>query len=130
MLGIYATINKVSLTEFSTYFLSLTGFVGSFIYGESIRKSKESSVFLKGENSKRESLTYIIIAIWAIIGIYAIYSKNDILSASTYFAALTPFVGAYIIGETHKAENTTDITDTSDTSQDVTADTPAQQINS
>lgn len=105
ILGIYATINDVDLTDVAGYFLSLTGFVGSYIYGESIRKSEDSSIFLKGSNSKRESLTYFIIVIWVIIGLLTIHYDNDILAASAYFAALTPFVGAFIIGETHKAED-------------------------
>jgi hypothetical protein len=105
ILGIHATINSVNLTDVAAYFLSLTGFIGSFIYGESIRKSEDSSIFLKGSNSKRESLVYFIIVMWLIIGIFAIYHKHDILATSAYFATLTPFVGAFILGETHKAED-------------------------
>ena len=105
ILGIHATINNVNLTDVAAYFLSLTGFIGSYIYGESVRQSTDSSIFLKGSNSKRESLTYFIVAIWAIIGVLTIYTKHDILAASAYFAALTPFVGAFILGETHKEED-------------------------
>ena len=105
ILGIHSTINEANLTDVAAYFLSLTGFIGSYIYGESVRKSKDNSIFLKGSNSKRESLTYFIVVIWAIIGLFVIYFKRDILAASAYFAALTQFVGAFILGETHKAEN-------------------------
>ena len=105
VLGIHSTINEVDLIDVAAYFVSLTGFVGSYIYGESMRSSTESSIFLKGRNSKREALTYFIILLWAIIGFSVIYYKKDILGASAYFAALTPFVGAFILGETHKEEN-------------------------
>lgn len=105
MLGIHSTINEVDLIDVAAYFVSLTGFVGSYIYGESMRSSTESSIFLKGRNSKREALTYFIVLLWAIIGFTVIYFKKDILGASAYFAALTPFVGAFILGETHKEEN-------------------------
>lgn len=102
--GITATYFNTDFTHLAAYFVSLTGFVASYIFGESIRKSKSPSVFLSGPNSKRESLMYITIGLWLVVGIFVIVKKADLMGMSAYFAALTPFVGSYIIGETFKSE--------------------------
>jgi hypothetical protein len=52
-------------------------------------------------------MMYIIMALWAIIGIWVIVQRADLIGVSAYFAALTPFVGSYIIGETFKKESET-----------------------
>jgi hypothetical protein len=103
-MGLLSVFYERDLTNLSVYFLSLTGFVMTYIFGESVRKSNDTSVFLKGKTSKRELMMYIIIIIWFLLGNWIIYSGGDIIGASTYFGALTPFVGAYIIGETYKKE--------------------------
>ena len=90
-----------SLEDLSVYFLSLTGFIGSYIVGESMRKSKDSSIFLKGKNSRREALTYLISLFWTIIGTFITITGGDIIGAASYFGALTPFVGAFIIGNSY-----------------------------
>ena len=128
LLGLHANYNQVSLTDTAAYFLSLTGFIGSFIYAESVRKSTDSSIFVKGPNSKRESLTYFVVVIWAVIGFFTIYNKASIIETSTYFAALTPFVGAYLIGETHRAEN--NYVHIEQPIEQPIEETPIEQINS
>jgi len=102
--GVTATYFDTDFTQLAGYFISLTGFVASYIFGESTRPSTDSSVFKKGKNSKRESLMYITIALWAIIGVWVIIKNADLMGTAAYFAALTPFVGSYIIGETFKKE--------------------------
>lgn len=92
------------LADVSVYFLSLTGFIMSYIFGESVRKSDDTSIFLPGKTSKRELMTYAIMLIWVIIGTWVIVTSGNIISAATYFGSLTPFVGAYIVGETYKRE--------------------------
>ncbi len=110
-LGIISVYFNASFTELSVYFISLTGFVTSYIFGESIRKSNKSSIFLSGSTSKREAVMYITIFLWLIIGIWVIVKHSDLMGMSAYFAALTPFVGSYIIGETFKEESGLDYTD-------------------
>lgn len=100
-LGILSVVYDRSLEDLSVYFLSLTGFIGSYIVGESMRKSKDSSIFLKGKNSRRETLTYLIILFWTIIGTFITVTGGDIIGAASYFGALTPFVGAFIIGNSY-----------------------------
>lgn len=105
ILGIIAIYNNTDLNHLAAYFISLTGFITAYIFGESIRKSKKSSIFLSGKSSKRESITYITLFIWLAAGILGIINDGDLLGMSAYFAALTPFIGSYIIGETYKEEN-------------------------
>lgn len=103
-LGIIASYFHTDFTNLSAYFISLTGFIGSYIFGETKRRSTESSIIKRGKSSRREVLTYIIILIWSIVGTVVIYNGGDLIGASAYFAALTPFVGSYIIGETYKSD--------------------------
>lgn len=103
--GVLATYFDTNFTDLAAYFVSLTGFVAAYIFGETIRKSKKSSIFLSGTTSKREAMMYITIALWLIVGVWVIVKNADLMGMSAYFAALTPFVGSYIIGETYKQEN-------------------------
>lgn len=103
--GILATYFNTNFTDLAAYFVSLTGFVAAYIFGETIRKSKKSSIFLSGTISRREAMMYITIALWLIVGVWVIVKSADLMGMSAYFAALTPFVGSYIIGETYKQED-------------------------
>jgi hypothetical protein len=107
ILGITASNFNTNFTDLAAYFISLTGFVTAYIFGESVRRSDESSIFMKGKNSKREAMTYFIMLIWLIIGLWCVVNEGDLIGISAYFAALTPFVGSYIIGETYKKEDIT-----------------------
>lgn len=102
--GITATYFETDFTALAAYFVSLTGFVASYIFGESVRKSKSSSIFLPGPNSRREVMMYITIGLWLAVGLWVIVNGSDLIGVSAYFAALTPFVGSYILGETFKKE--------------------------
>lgn len=105
VLGVLATYFDTNFTDLAAYFISLTGFVAAYIFGESVRHSKKTSIFLSGKSSKRESMMYITIILWLIAGVWGIINRADLLGISAYFAALTPFVGSYIIGETYKQED-------------------------
>lgn len=102
--GIVAIYFNTNFTDLAAYFVSLTGFVAAYIFGESIRKSKKTSIFLAGPNSKREVMMYITIGLWLLVGVLVIVRKADLMGMGAYFAALTPFIGSYIIGETYKQE--------------------------
>lgn len=104
-IGILAAFYDTNFTDLAAYFVSLTGFVAAYIFGESVRKSAKSSIFLPGKVSRRETMVYIIILLWTIVGVFVIINKGDLIGISAYFAALTPFVGSYIIGETYKEED-------------------------
>jgi hypothetical protein len=104
LVGVIASYFKTNFTDLAAYFVSLTGFIAAYIFGESVRKSTKTSIFLEGPTSKREAMMYITIALWLIVGLWVIVKNADLMGMSAYFAALTPFVGSYIIGETYKKE--------------------------
>ena len=103
-IGILATYYETDFTELATYFISLTGFAGAYMYGESVRQSNDTSIFKAGKSSKRELMIYLTVGLWLLIGVFTIINGADLMGMSAYFAALTPFVGSYIIGETVKKE--------------------------
>lgn len=101
-MGILSLIYGTRLDNVAAYFLSMSAFVGSFIFGESVRKSETTAIFYKGRTSRRELVVYLTMLLWLIIGVYGIVSDADLLSISAYFASLTPFVSAFVLGETYK----------------------------
>src|SRR4051812_45446569 len=102
VLGILAAIYEADFEHTAVYYLSLTAFVSSFIWGESIRPTTETSIFFQGKSSRREVMLYIVILLWLALGVFGIVTDSDLLSISAYFASLSPFVSAYVIGETYK----------------------------
>ena len=100
--GILASIFGIDYASMSVYFLSLTGFVSAYIWGESIRKSETSSIFKKGETSSRERMMYVVVILWTLLGIWGVYRVTDFVNIAAYFGSLTPFVSAYILGRTYK----------------------------
>ncbi len=50
-------------------------------------------------------MIYFTVLLWLVVGVFTIINKADLIGISAYFAALTPFVGSYIIGETVKGED-------------------------
>lgn len=90
--------------DLSVYFLSLTGFIGTYIFSESIRKSKASSIFSSGKSSNRELMIYISMGLWVVLGVFSVVTKKELTQMASYFGALTPFVAAAILGETYKSE--------------------------
>ena len=105
--GILGTYYDTNFNELAAYFISLTGFAGAYMYGETKRKSNDTSIFMPGKSSKREIIIYVTVLLWLIVGVFTIINQSDLMGVSAYFAALTPFVGSYIIGETLKAEEKT-----------------------
>ena len=111
VLVVWGTIYTTDFTQLAAYFVSLTGFVGAYMYGETVRQSDDTSVFKAGKSSKREIVIYVTVLLWLSIGVYTIIKEGDLVGMSAYFAALTPFVGSYIIGETISKEIQDDTVD-------------------
>lgn len=93
---------NVSFASLAVYFLSLTGFVASYIWGETIRPSDATSVFRKGKSSNREIMIYVCVVLWLGVGIYGIMKHASMEQLSAYYSALTPFVSTYILGSSYK----------------------------
>jgi hypothetical protein len=102
LMGILTAYYQTDFEHTAVYYLSLTALVSSYIWGESVRKSENTSIFFKGKSSGREVLMYIVILLWLVLGTFGIVTDSDLLSISAYFAALSPFVSAYILGQTYK----------------------------
>jgi hypothetical protein len=47
-------------------------------------------------------MIYITIVLWGITGALGVIWEKSLTELAAYFAALTPFVGAYILGTTYK----------------------------
>lgn len=108
-------LDRVKFTSMAVYFISLTGFVGSFLYGSTIKPKEDTTpIFVKGNTDKREIIVYISIFLWLILGIGTILKNFSLEEAASYFAALTPFVAGYILGETarHSGDAVDSITNT------------------
>lgn len=103
VMGILAIQKETPLPDLAVYFTSLTGFIGIYVWGETKKRSKNS--IMKLQTSKRQLMIYVSILLWAVLGIFGIHKQISLIEASTYFAALTPFVGAYIIGSTLRPTN-------------------------
>lgn len=102
LFGIVGAVLSVPFTALSVYFVSLTGFVSTYIYAESVRGSSSSSIFKSGQSSTREMMMYSVIALWSAMAVTGFLFTLDFVEMAAYFAVLTPFVGAYMISKTHK----------------------------
>lgn len=90
----------ITLSNLAVYFVSLSTFIGSYLFSESYRSSEDKTpMFKKGPTSKREILINITVLLWFILGVIGLYRKMDINDLTAYFGVLTPFVGGYIIAE-------------------------------
>lgn len=107
ILGLINMYFERSLADLSAYFASMSGFVMTYIWGESKRKSPASSIFKKGKSSKRQIMLYVSILLWFITGIIGLYQKVNLMELAAYFAVLTPFVGSYIMGTSYVSINQT-----------------------
>lgn len=110
--GIAAALYSIPYSSMAVYFLSLTGFVSAYIWGESIRKSKNTSIFEIGSTSSREKMMYVTMFLWTLLGVFGLIKQSDFVNLAAYFSALTPFVGAYILGKSYKPNGENQTTDT------------------
>jgi hypothetical protein len=97
-MGVLGAFYETSYSQLAVYFLALTGFVASYIWGESVRPARSTSVFRKGRSSSREMLIYLCVLLWAGVGALGVIKKASLEELAAYYSALTPFVGAYILG--------------------------------
>jgi hypothetical protein len=102
--GILGVMLAVSFTGLAAYFVSLTGFVGAYIWGESKRPSSSTPIHKKGPSSRREIMIYLTLALWTGLGIYGMMGGIALSGLAAYFGSLSPFIGAYILGETVKPQ--------------------------
>jgi hypothetical protein len=104
VLGILGVMFKTHFYDLSVYFLTLTGFAGSYIISETKRPAVSTTIFKKGTNSTREVTIYIVVLLWLALGVLCIVKALDLLEASAYFGVLSPYVMTYLIGAAYKPD--------------------------
>jgi di/tricarboxylate transporter len=104
VMGCTAAAMERSFSDLAVYFLSLSGFAATYAFGEMKRPSQKNSLFLKGPSSSREVMMYWVITIWFFLGMVGLAHGLNLQEMGAYFASLTPFVSAFIVGSTFKPE--------------------------
>ncbi len=105
LMGALSLIKSGDFIDLSIYFGSLTAYAATYIWSETRRPSEKTGLLKKGPRSRREVMIYVIVGLWTVAGIAAIFTKSNLESLATYFISLTGFVGAWIAGERYKPED-------------------------
>jgi|TARA_B110000908_G_C10268273_1_gene467129 hypothetical protein len=105
IMGILGLYKGASLSDLGVYFGSLTAYAATYIWGESKRPSTKTSVLKKGPKSRREVMIYVVVLLWAIAGMVAIWYLADLNELSIYFVSLTGFIMSWIAGEVYKPQD-------------------------
>jgi len=105
IMGILGLYKGASLSDLGVYFGSLTAYAATYIWGESKRPSAKTGVLKKGPKSRREVMIYVVVLLWAIAGIVAIWYLADLNELSIYFVSLTGFIMSWIAGEVYKPQD-------------------------
>lgn len=100
--GILALWQNMSLEQLAGYYASLTLFISTYLWGEYRRSSRSTDLFSPGKNSSRETIIYVVLCLWCILGALGIFILDELNSLTVYFGALSPFVMSYIIYKTTK----------------------------
>lgn len=105
IMGVLGAYREANFTELAAYFGSLTAYVATYVWGESRRPSEKTGLMKPGPNSRREVMIYAIVALWAIVGAFAIWYKANLSDLAVYFVSLTGFVASWIAGEVYKPQD-------------------------
>lgn len=108
LFGLLAAWKGATWSEVSWYFASLTTYVGTYIASETFKKSKQHTSKLPKSN--RERITYTCIFVWAITGVYGIWTKTDLTQLAAYFTALSGFIAIYVLGQYLRASDEDNVT--------------------
>lgn len=100
--GIVSIIYDSNLSQVAGYYVSLTLFISTYLWGEHKRTSTSTFVLSKGPTSSREIVIYVTVLLWSILGLFGIIRGMNINNLTVYFSSLSPFVTSYIIYKTTK----------------------------
>jgi hypothetical protein len=103
--GIFGAIKGVNFTQLAAYFGSLTAYVATYIWAETRRPSKKTSLLKKGPSSRREIMIYVVVGLWTIAGAAGIYYMSNLANLATYFVSLSGFIASWIAGEVYKPQD-------------------------
>lgn len=108
LMGILGFIEDINLNNMAAYYVSLTGFIGTYMWSETSKQSKDNTNFCRPK-SYREKIIYMVVVVWLLAGLGAIYTDTSLTGTSAYFGSLTPFISSYMISITYKSENNKNI---------------------
>ena len=103
--GIFAAYRGANFAALAAYFGSLTAYVATYIWSETKRPSMKTGILKQGISSRREVMIYFVIALWAIVGGFAIYYNSNLTEVAAYFVSLSGFIATWIAGEVYKPQD-------------------------
>lgn len=104
-MGVLAAWKGADFADLAIYFGSLTAYAATYIWAESKRPSEKAGILKSGPSSRREIMIYVIVGLWMISGVAAIWYLSDLESLALYFVSLTGFVASWIAGEVYTPQD-------------------------
>ena len=84
----------------------LWAFLIIYYRSNKVKKPKDKK---NGKISKTRKLTYIVVFLWIVYGILAIWQNMSLEQLAGYYASLTLFVSTYLWGEFRRSSVSTDV---------------------
>jgi hypothetical protein len=104
-MGVLAAWKGADFSDLSIYFGSLTAYAATYIWAESKRPSLKTGIFMAGPSSRREIMIYVVVGLWMVAGVAAIWYLANLESLAMYFVSLTGFVASWIAGEVYTPQD-------------------------
>jgi len=105
VMGVLAAWKGADFADLAIYFGSLTAYAATYVWAESKRPSQKTSIFKSGPSSRREIMIYVVVGLWLIAGVAAIWYLSNLESLAMYFVSLTGFVASWIAGEVYTPQD-------------------------
>jgi len=105
ILGVLGVYKDTNFSDLSIYFGSLTAYAATYIWAESRRPSLKTKLLKKGPKSRREVMIYTVVALWAIIGVAAVWLGSNLSDIAMYFVSLSGFVASWLAGEVYTPQD-------------------------
>ncbi|MDC1282337.1 hypothetical protein N8Z10_00125 [bacterium] len=105
ILGVLGVYKDTNFSDLSIYFGSLTAYAATYIWAESRRPSLKAKLLKKGPKSRREVMIYTVVALWAIIGVAAVWLGSNLSDIAMYFVSLSGFVASWLAGEVYTPQD-------------------------
>jgi len=105
ILGVLGVYKDTNFSDLSIYFGSLTAYAATYIWAESRRPSSKTKLLKKGPKSRREVMIYTVVALWAIIGVAAVWLGSNLSDIAMYFVSLSGFVASWLAGEVYTPQD-------------------------
>lgn len=104
-MGVLAAWKGADFADLSIYFGSLTAYAATYIWAETKRPSHKTGIFMPGPSSRREIMIYVVVGLWMIAGVAAIWYLANLEALAMYFVSLTGFIASWIAGEVYTPQD-------------------------